>query len=72
MDMESTFPGGARMDAHSGPNTVQTDQPPMGGGEDSAPTPFVIFLASIGTGAGIYVLGFLRMRGLPTDGVSSH
>ena len=32
MDMESTFPGGARMDAHSGPNTVQTDQPPISGG----------------------------------------
>ncbi len=35
----------------------------------SAPTPFAVFLSSLGTCAGIYVLGFLRQRGLPTDGV---
>ena len=70
MEMEITFPGGARVDASFGEYTVQTDQPPMGGGEGSAPTPFAVFLASIGTCAGIYVLGFLRKRGLPTDGVS--
>ena len=69
MEMEITFPGGARVDANFGPYTVQTDQPPMGGGEGSAPTPFAVFLASIGTCAGIYVLGFLRQRGLSTEGV---
>ena len=69
MEMEVTFPGGARVDAHFGPYTVQTDQPAAGGGEGSAPTPFALFLASFGTCAGIYVLGFLRQRGLPTDGV---
>jgi putative redox protein len=69
MEMEITFPGGARVDANFGPFTVRTDQPPMGGGEGSAPTPFATFLASIGTCAGIYVLGFLRQRGLPTEGV---
>ena len=63
------FPGGARVDAHFGPYTVQTDQPPAGGGLGSAPTPFSLFLASLGTCAGIYVLGFCRQRGLPTDGV---
>ncbi len=63
------FPGGARVDAHFGPYTIKTDQPPMGGGEGSAPTPFSLFLASLGTCAGIYVLGFCRQRGLPTDGI---
>ena len=63
------FPGGARVDAHFGDFDVQTDQPPMGGGEGSAPTPFAVFLASIGTCAGIYVLGFCKQRGLPVDGV---
>jgi putative redox protein len=72
MDMEITFPGGARVDANFGPYTVYTDQPPVGGGQGSAPTPFSVFLASIGTCAGIYVLGFLRKRGLPTEGVSLH
>lgn len=59
------FPGGSRVDAHFGPYTVATDQPPVG----SAPTPFAVFLASIGTCAGIYVLGFCKQRNLPTDGI---
>jgi putative redox protein len=41
----------------------------MGGGEGLAPTPFSIFLASIGTCAGIYVLGFCKQRNLPTEGI---
>jgi putative redox protein len=69
MDIEISFPGGARVDAGFGAYTVRTDQPPAGGGEGSAPTPFALFLASFGTCAGIYVLGFLRQRGLPTEGV---
>ncbi len=69
MEMEITFPGGARVDASFGPYVVRTDQPPAGGGEGSAPTPFALFLSSFGTCAGIYVLSFLRQRNLPTDGV---
>ncbi len=69
MDIEVTFPGGARVDANYGPYTIATDQPAMGGGSGSAPTPFALFLASIGTCAGIYVLGFLKQRGLSTKGV---
>ena len=69
MEMIIDFPGGARVDAHFGPYTVPTDQPPMGGGEGSAPTPFAVFLSSLGTCAGIYVLGFCRQRGLSTDGI---
>jgi len=69
MEMIIDFPGGARVDAHFGPYTVATDQPPMGGGTGSAPTPFAVFLSSIGTCAGIYVLGFCKQRGLSTDGI---
>lgn len=69
MEMVISFPGGARVDAQFGPYTVRTDQPPQGGGEGSAPTPFATFLASIGTCAGIYVLGFCRQRGLPTEDI---
>ncbi len=69
MEMMIDFPGGARVDAHFGPFDVMTDQPPMGGGAGSAPTPFAVFLSSIGTCAGIYVLGFCQQRGLPTDGI---
>lgn len=69
MEMIIDFPGGAKVDAHFDMYTVKTDQPPMGGGEGSAPTPFAVFLASIGTCAGIYVLGFCRQRGLSAEGV---
>jgi ribosomal protein S12 methylthiotransferase accessory factor len=69
MEMVIDFPGGARVDAHFGPYTVMTDQPPQGGGEGSAPTPFALFLASLGTCVGIYVLGFCRQRGLSTEGI---
>lgn len=69
MELMVDFPGGARVDAHYGPFTILTDQPPSGGGEGSAPTPFALFLASIGTCAGIYVLGFCRQRGLPVDDI---
>lgn len=67
--MEITFPGGARVDAHFGSFTITTDQSTQEGGEGSAPTPFATFLASLGTCAGIYVLSFLRRRGLPTEEV---
>ncbi|MGB3715983.1 MAG: OsmC family protein [Candidatus Promineifilaceae bacterium] len=69
MEMVIDFPGGARVDAHFGPYTVRTDQPYQGGGQDSAPTPFATFLASVGTCAGIYVSGFCRQRGISTDGI---
>ncbi|HEY5573613.1 MAG TPA: OsmC family protein, partial [Anaerolineales bacterium] len=69
MEMIIAFPGGARVNAHFGPYVVETDQPPAGGGEGSAPTPFALFLASIGTCAGIYVLGFCQQRGLPAEGI---
>lgn len=65
MEMIIDFPGGSKVDAHFDSHTVKTDQPP----EASAPTPFAVFLASIGTCAGIYVLGFCQQRGLPTEGI---
>lgn len=65
MQMVFTFPGGARVDGHFGGFTVHTDQPPNG----TAPTPFALFLASIGACAGVYVQSFCRHRKIPTDGI---
>lgn len=65
MEMIIDFPGGSRVDAHFNGFSVPTDQPPNA----SAPTPFDLFLTSIGTCAGIYVLGFCQQRGLPTEGI---
>jgi putative redox protein len=69
MEMVITFSGGAKVDAQLGEFTIRTDQPPTGGGEGSAPAPFSLFLASLGTCAGIYVLSFCRKRDLRTDGI---
>jgi putative redox protein len=65
MDMTFSFPGGARIEAHFGSFTIATDQPP----ESSAPTPFMLFLASIGTCAAFYVQAFCRQRGIPVEGI---
>src|SRR5512138_1973200 len=65
MELTIDFPGGSRVDAHFSGFTVPTDQPPMA----SAPTPFATFLSSIGTCAGIYVLGFCQQRGISTEGI---
>ena len=65
MEMIIDFPGGSRVDAHFNGLTVPTDQPPAA----SAPSPFEVFLSSIGTCAGIYVLGFCRQRNLPMEGL---
>jgi putative redox protein len=69
MEMVIDFPGGARVAAHFGEFTVTTDLPTTSGGEGSAPTPFEVFLASLGACAGVYVLGFCRQRGLPVEGI---
>jgi putative redox protein len=69
MNMEITFPGGARVNAEFGGFVVETDQPWQAGGDNSAPTPFALFLASIGTCAGIYISGFCRQRNIPTDNI---
>ena len=69
-EMLITFPGGARVDAQLGQLIIRTDQTPEDGGEGLAPSPFELFLASLGTCAGVYVSGFCRKRGIPTDGVS--
>jgi ribosomal protein S12 methylthiotransferase accessory factor len=69
MDIRVTFPGGKRVDAQLGRHVIHTDQPAANGGNDEAPAPFDLFLASLATCAGIYVLGFCQARGLPTEGI---
>ena len=69
MEIQVDFPGGVRVAAHFGNFTVNTDQPVKSGGEGSAPSPFEIFLASLATCAGYYVLGFCKARGISTEGI---
>ena len=64
-----TLPGAKKVDATFGEHVVRTDQPVSNGGEATAPSPFQLFLASLGTCAGIYVAGFCQKRGVPTEGI---
>jgi putative redox protein len=70
MEITVTFPGGKKVNAEINGAVIQTDQPRTEGGDGTAPSPFVHFLASFGTCAGIYVLSFCRERGIPTDGIT--
>jgi len=67
--MEITFDGGKVVTAHSHGHIIKTDQPVNSGGQNSAPSPFELFLASIGTCAGIYVKSFCDNRKIPTDNI---
>lgn len=69
MDMKITFPGGKKVNADFNEFTHKTDQAITSGGEGTAPEPFTLFLSSIGTCAGIYVLGFCQQRGIDTEGM---
>lgn len=65
--MEITFEGGKVVTAHFNGHAIKTDQPIDNGGGNTAPAPFDLFLASIGTCAGIYVKSFCDKRGIPTE-----
>lgn len=68
MEMKVTFPGNLRVDAEYKGFTIRTDQPVSAGGDGSAPAPFDLFMASLGTCAGIFMLAFMKQRGIPTEG----
>jgi putative redox protein len=68
VDMEVFFPGNKRVHARYKGFLIETDQPVESGGDGSAPAPFDLFMASIGTCAGIYMLSFLEQRGISTQG----
>ena len=68
-EMTVTFPGGKRVTAAFGGFEIATDQSVKNGGQGTAPEPFDVFLASLATCSGIYVLGFCQKRNIPYDGL---
>jgi len=70
MSMEIRFPGGLAVEALYKGFRIPTDQPRETGGQAAAPAPFDLFLASLGTCAGLYALRFCQERGLATEGLS--
>ena len=70
MEIKIVSAGGKKVNALLKGFTIMTDQSQKNGGEGSAPEPFDLFLASIGTCAGIYVVSFCQERGIPTDNIT--
>jgi ribosomal protein S12 methylthiotransferase accessory factor len=69
MGIRVFFPGNKKVYADIGNFIVETDQPLQGGGDNTAPAPYELFLASIATCAGIYVKGFCDSRGINADNI---
>lgn len=65
-----TLEGNKKISAQVREFTLQTDQPAEDGGENAAPTPFELFLASIGTCAGFFIASFCQSRSIPTENIS--
>jgi len=64
------FDGGKKVNAVIHGFTVKTDQPIRAGGENTAPAPFALFLASLATCAGFYVKAFCDQRNIPADDIT--
>ena len=71
-EMIVRFPGGKRVDAEYKGFVIATDQAVHQGGEGAAPAPFDLFLASIATCSGIYVLSFGQRRNIDMSGATIH
>ena len=63
---EIRFPGGKKVEALTNGFVIATDQSKADGGDGSAPAPYTLSLASIGTCAGIFVASFLESRHIDT------
>jgi putative redox protein len=70
MEMQISFPGNKKVTSSYKGFAVHTDQPQSEGGDGSAPEPFDLFLSSLGTCAGVYIVYFCERRNLSTSGIS--
>jgi putative redox protein len=69
MELKVTLEGGKRVSTQVGNHTIVTDQPAKHGGDDSAPAPYDLFLASIGTCAGFYIQAYCENKGIDSSGI---
>ena len=70
MELTVSLNGGKCVSAQVGNHIIKTDQPTRHGGEDSAPAPFELFMASIGCCAGFFVQEYCASKGVSTEGIS--
>lgn len=65
-DIKVTFPGGKKVNSEIRGFTIPTDQT---SGDNSAPTPFEVFLASLASCTGITLLSFCQSKNISTEGL---
>ena len=69
MEFKVTLEGGKRVATRVGDHLIMTDQPTKHGGADSAPAPYDLFIASIGTCAGFYIQSYCENKGIDSSGI---
>jgi putative redox protein len=69
MELKVSLEGGKRVAMRIGNHLIRTDQPARHGGDDSAPAPYDLFMASIGTCAGFYVQSYCESKGVDSSGI---
>lgn len=68
-EMQISFPGGVSVQADYKGFNVISDQPEANGGSNLNPSPFDLFLISLGNCAGFFALRFCQQRELDTTGL---
>ena len=66
---EVKYIDGKKFSAQNRTHAVIIDQPKDGGGQDQGPTPPELFVDSLGSCVGVYVLAFCKNTGLNPDGM---
>ncbi len=68
--MKIYFEKNKQVFADTGDFVIKTDQPEKAGGDDEYPAPFKLFLASLGTCAGIYIKNFCDSRNIDASEIT--
>ncbi|WDP89372.1 MAG: OsmC family protein [Desulfobacter sp.] len=69
MALEVIFPGNKKVDVKVKDFLIKTDQSKKNDGDETAPEPFALFLASLASCAGIYAKSFCDTRKLDYTGM---
>lgn len=69
MELRISLLGKKKIAAHFDGYEVLTDQPVKSGGDGGAPSPFDLFLASVGTCAGFFAQSYCQAHNLSAEGI---
>ena len=69
MEIEIFYEGNKKVNARIKGHIVKTDQPLKDGGEGTAPSPFDLFIVSLGTCVGYDIKAFCDERSISTENI---